>query len=283
MLRLFGQRPDSRDGGTRRELLRVGALSLFGSMTTPRLLRAADSGGATRPGKARSVILFNLLGGPSHQDMFDLKPLAPAEIRGEFRPIATSVPGLQICEHLPRTARLMHKAMPDPFGHARLQRPQPAADHDRLHRRQTRCSSGPSRPIRPTSARSASTSAWGRRRCRARSACPAIRAGGSGASTPASAARVPTAGSSGSQYDPLFARVRADLRPAAQPALLRPGLADGRRRRSRSRTPCPTMTADRLDRRRSLLDRLDDAFERANSSAGVARMDRAPAARVLPC
>ena len=41
--------------------------------------------------------------------MFDLKPLAPAEIRGEFRPIATSVPGLQICEHLPRTARLMHK------------------------------------------------------------------------------------------------------------------------------------------------------------------------------
>ena len=110
MLRLFGRRPDSRDGGTRRELLRVGALSLFGSMTTPRLLRAAGSGGATRPGKARSVILFNLLGGPSHQDMFDLKPLAPAEIRGEFRPIATSLPGLQICEHLPRTARLMHKA-----------------------------------------------------------------------------------------------------------------------------------------------------------------------------
>src|SRR5262249_8922319 len=47
---------------------------------------------------------------PSHPDMFDLKPLAPAEIRGEFRPIATSVSGLQICEHLPRTAPVMHKA-----------------------------------------------------------------------------------------------------------------------------------------------------------------------------
>ena len=94
MLRPFGQRPDPRDGGTRRELLRVGALSLFGSMTAPRLLRAAGPGGATRPGKARSVILFNLLDGPRHQDMFDLKPLAPAEIQGEFRPIATSVPGL---------------------------------------------------------------------------------------------------------------------------------------------------------------------------------------------
>jgi hypothetical protein len=63
MLRLFCQRPDSRGGGTRREVLRVGALSLFGSMTTPHLLRAAGSGDATRSGKARSVIL---LGGPSH-------------------------------------------------------------------------------------------------------------------------------------------------------------------------------------------------------------------------
>jgi hypothetical protein len=54
--------------------------------------------------------MFNLLGGPSHIDMFDLKPQAPAEIRGEFNSIATSVPGLQICELLPNLARLMHKA-----------------------------------------------------------------------------------------------------------------------------------------------------------------------------
>jgi len=57
---------------------------------------------------AKAVILVNLLGGPSHIDMFDMKPDAPAEVRGEFRPIATSVPGLQICELLPKTARRMH-------------------------------------------------------------------------------------------------------------------------------------------------------------------------------
>src|SRR5947208_2432901 len=98
------------DGLTRRELLRAGGLSLFGGMTLPRLLRAAADRPAPRKGTARSVILFNLLGGPSHQDMFDLKPDAPPEIRGEFRPIATSLPGLRVCEHLPNTARWMHRA-----------------------------------------------------------------------------------------------------------------------------------------------------------------------------
>ena len=62
-----------------------------------------------RPGAARSVILFNLLGGPSQLDMFDMKPGAPLEIRGSFQPIQTSVPGVQICEYLPNTARIMHK------------------------------------------------------------------------------------------------------------------------------------------------------------------------------
>src|SRR5262249_43716796 len=52
----------------------------------------------------------NLLGGPSQMDMFDLKPLAPPEIRGEFKPIETSLPGLQVCEHLPNTAKWMHRA-----------------------------------------------------------------------------------------------------------------------------------------------------------------------------
>ena len=91
--------------------MRVGGLSLFGGMTLPRLLQAADRhpADAARHGP-QSVILFNLLGGPSHMDMFDMKPEAPAEIRGEFRPIETSLPGLAICEHLPRTARWMHRA-----------------------------------------------------------------------------------------------------------------------------------------------------------------------------
>ena len=98
----------------RRELLRVGGLSLFGGLggfSVPRLLKAAGAGRA-RPdnGQAKSVIMFNLLGGPSQMDMFDMKPAAPPEVRGEFSPISSSLPGLQICEHLPRTAKIMHRA-----------------------------------------------------------------------------------------------------------------------------------------------------------------------------
>jgi hypothetical protein len=112
VLSILGRGSKLCDGLTRRESLRVGGLSLFGSLTLPRFFRVAASAQATgrRPGTAKSVILFNLLGGPSHQDMFDMKPEAPPEIRGEFRPISTSLPGLQICEHLPNTARWMHRA-----------------------------------------------------------------------------------------------------------------------------------------------------------------------------
>ena len=110
MLRILGSGVSSRNGLDRREVLRAGGLSLFG-LTTPGLLEAMEqsrvAGGAAR---AKSVILFNLLGGPGHMDMFDMKPNAPVEIRGEFQPIATSLPELQICEHLPNTARWMHKA-----------------------------------------------------------------------------------------------------------------------------------------------------------------------------
>jgi len=84
-------------------------LSLFGSLTLPRLLRAKEHAAADRPRKIGSIILLNLYGGPSHLDMFDMKPDAPLEIRGEFRPIATTVPGLSICEHLPKLAQRMHK------------------------------------------------------------------------------------------------------------------------------------------------------------------------------
>jgi len=85
-------------------------LSLFGSMTLPRLLQAAAHVPQRSSARARSIILLNLFGGPSHLDMFDMKPDAPAEVRGEFRPIATSLPGVQVCEHLPRIAQWMHKA-----------------------------------------------------------------------------------------------------------------------------------------------------------------------------
>src|SRR5262245_48071006 len=99
------------DGLSRRDLLRLGTAGLFGSaVTLPGLLegraRAAGKGQAT---KDVSLIFLFLHGGLSTIDTFDLKPDAPKEFRGEFRPIATNLPGLQVCEHLPRLAKQMDK------------------------------------------------------------------------------------------------------------------------------------------------------------------------------
>jgi hypothetical protein len=110
MLTMLGSPRRCCDGLTRRETLKVGALSLLGGgFTLPNLLRA-EAVGQARHGKAKSVILLYLLGGAATQDMWDMKAAAPLEVRGEFKPIATNVPGIQICEHLPRMARWMHKA-----------------------------------------------------------------------------------------------------------------------------------------------------------------------------
>jgi uncharacterized protein (DUF1501 family) len=90
---------------SRREFLRAGSLSLFG-LGLPRLLGArADA----PPRRARACILLFMWGGPAQQDTWDLKPDAPVEFRGEFHPIDTTVPGLHICEHLPRLARQAHR------------------------------------------------------------------------------------------------------------------------------------------------------------------------------
>ncbi len=93
------------DGVTRRSFLRLGGLAL-GGLALPDLLRAeAASGGSS----GKSVIMVYLSGGISHQDTFDLKPDSPKEVRGEFKPIASRVPGLQVCELLPMTALAMDK------------------------------------------------------------------------------------------------------------------------------------------------------------------------------
>src|SRR5262249_48783889 len=91
---------------------KIGALSALGGMfNLPALLRAETSRGeSSRPRKAKSVIVLYLLGGAATQDMWDLKPAAASEGRGEFKPVETSVPGIQICEHLPRMARWMQRA-----------------------------------------------------------------------------------------------------------------------------------------------------------------------------
>ena len=111
MLRILGSGNRLCDGLSRRELMRVGGLSLFGGLNwlqTARVAQAENTSGESR-GPAKSVIMFNLLGGPSHIDMFDMKPEAALEIRGEFSPISTSVPGLSICEHLPKLSQWMHR------------------------------------------------------------------------------------------------------------------------------------------------------------------------------
>src|SRR5215470_16464168 len=108
MLDFIGRGPRTCDGVSRRTFLKVGALAI-GGLSLPGLLRqrAAASPGSSTTHK--SVILIWLAGGPSHIDMYDLKPNAPAEFRGEFKPIATNVAGIQVSEHLPRQARVMDK------------------------------------------------------------------------------------------------------------------------------------------------------------------------------
>jgi hypothetical protein len=108
MLRLLGSPRRCCDGLTRRETLQAGALAALGGLSLPQLL-TAETISRRRPAKAKNVILLYLLGGAATQDMYDLKPNAPAEVRGEFRPIPTTVPGLQVCEHLPRTAKWMNR------------------------------------------------------------------------------------------------------------------------------------------------------------------------------
>jgi hypothetical protein len=91
---------------SRRSFLQVGTFGLAG-FTLPQLLRAEAAAGIRS--STRSVILIYLVGGPPHQDLFDLKPHAPKEIAGPWRPIATNVTGIQICQALPRLARIMDK------------------------------------------------------------------------------------------------------------------------------------------------------------------------------
>jgi hypothetical protein len=109
MLPILGSSVQLCQGLTRREALRIGALGL-GGLSLPGLLRAEDAAGIR--GSQKSVIMIYLVGAPPHQDMYDLKMDAPSEIRGEFRPIRTSVPGIEICEHLPGLAKVMDKCVP---------------------------------------------------------------------------------------------------------------------------------------------------------------------------
>jgi hypothetical protein len=111
MLSVYGPPAWVRGVLTRRELLRVGGLSLLGlsQLDLPRL----RAGPAPTPVVARrrrhACVFFFLFGGPSHIDLWDMKPAAPVEVRGEFRPATTRVPGVRVCEHLPGLARVLDR------------------------------------------------------------------------------------------------------------------------------------------------------------------------------
>src|SRR6185295_15452440 len=114
MLRLNGSPYEFCDGVSRRSFLRIGGLGL-GGLALPQILRAQEQS----PAKVRSgglghkaIIMVYMPGGPPHQDMYDLKMDAPAEIRGPLKPIPTNVPGTQVCELLPKLARMMDKLVP---------------------------------------------------------------------------------------------------------------------------------------------------------------------------
>jgi Protein of unknown function (DUF1501) len=111
MFTLLGAKQGFCDGLTRRNFLQIGAFGAGLTLADMLRLRAGAAASPTGPAPTRpkSAIMIYLPGGPSHMDMYDLKPEAPAEFRGEFRPIQTNVSGVQICEQFPLQARMWDK------------------------------------------------------------------------------------------------------------------------------------------------------------------------------
>jgi hypothetical protein len=264
MLSVLGRGSKLCDGLNRREFLRVGGLSLFGGLTMPWVLRAQEQA-AGRRARAKSVILFNLLGGPSHLDMFDMKPLAPAEIRGEFRPIATSLTGLRICEHLPNTARLMHKAcVIRTYSHT-------YNSHDPLPIMTGYTGANPQLPAQPSDPPDIGAICqylgMGPRDMPGAVCLPCFP--GSGQSYKRGG---PYGGFLGSQYDPLFSLCNPTfareprtnyydpVMPLGEPQL--PGLEN-----------IPQMSVDRFAGRHSMVQRLDDVFASTRQSGTLSRYD----------
>jgi len=276
MLRILGQPNRLCDGVTRRELMRVGALSLFGSVTWPRLLRGAEntsSGRLPAPrGPAKSVIMFNLLGGPSHMDMFDMKPLAPVEVRGEFQPIDSSLPGLQVCEHLPNTAQWMHKACV-------IRTITHTYDAHNPLAMMTGYTGGPFNQIRAEPTDPPDIGAI----CQYLEMSPPELPGavcmpcypgwGESVNYPGIRRPGPYGGYLGSRYDPLFSFCQPKFEREPKIAHYDPVIPLGEPQMP-SLDALPDMTADRLDHRRTLIGQLDDQFETVRKSRAIERLDK---------
>src|ERR671939_439741 len=107
MFTIWGGKQRFCDGISRRNFLKIGA---FGAgLSLAEWLRLKASAGSSASSSNKAAIMIYLPGGPSHMDMYDLKPDAPKEFRGEFNPIKTNVAGVQICEHMPLQAKMWDK------------------------------------------------------------------------------------------------------------------------------------------------------------------------------
>jgi hypothetical protein len=279
MLTMLGTKRRLCDGWTRRETLQAGALTLAGGLTLPDLLRS-EASARTRSirgtGKAKHVIVLYLLGGAATQDMFDLKPSAPREVRGEFQAIATTVPGIQLCEHLPRLSRWMHKAaLVRSVSHkAGCHNPIPSYTGSELL------------PTDIISTRDTYPPSFG-------SVCEWLRRQNATSRAQAPAAALPDyiylpcylgwgqairrpgpyAGFLGKQFDPLFTECTPSLDPGkaclpGQPQFVRgrPRLPDG--------ALSADLTLDRLNHRRSLLQQFDSEVRRLDAQPSAAGFDR---------
>ena len=109
MLTFWGDRQRYCDGISRRNFLQIGAFGAGLTLTDMLRAKAAQQDPTTKTSGQKAAIMIYLPGGPSHMDMYDLKPDAPKEFKGEFNPIRTNVPGVQICEHMPLQARMWDK------------------------------------------------------------------------------------------------------------------------------------------------------------------------------
>jgi hypothetical protein len=259
MLTMLGSPRRCCDGLTRRETLKAGALSLLGGFfNLPALLAVEERRPVgARPAKAKSVILLYLLGGAATQDMWDLKPAAPSGVRCEFRPIPTTAPGVQVCEHLPRMARWMHRAalvrsvnhkagchnclpsytgfeVPMPDQHPRDSDPPSMGSVCEYLR--TRGGDLPDYVYMPC------WLGWGQ----------AFRRAG------------PYGGFLGHRYDALTTECVPYADPGAKPAPGRPAIVRGRPVLSDS-VLGPELTIDRLNTRRTLLEQIDTQVRRAES------------------
>jgi hypothetical protein len=267
MITMLGSPRRCCDGLTRRETLTAGALTLLsGALNLPSLFAAeAQRPAEAKPGRAKSVILLNLLGGAATQDMFDLKPDAPAGVRSEFKPIDTNVPGIRVCEHLPRMAQWMHRAavvrsvnhkagchncLPLYTGNEELQLDQHPRDSDPpsmgsvceyLNKRH---GDFPAYVFMPC------WLGWGQ----------AFRRSG------------PYGGFLGKRYDALTTQCEPFTDPGAKPAAGSPAVVHGTPFLGDNTLP-EGLTIDRLNMRRSLLQQLDDQLPRAEAASNSLTFD----------